>query len=200
MNQFGFRKSRSTSHPINHSIGVITEQIEKRKHVIGIFIDLSKAFDTINHDILLAKLSNYGIRGIILQLIESYLKSRKQVTNFKGDKSELGTVVYGVLQGSVLGHLLFLLYINDITNCSDLGEFILFADDTNIFITAESETEVYKLANKTISRMRLYMISNQLHINLSKCTYIHFKPNINIKERLSCARTQTHFTHTTLTS
>ena len=79
-------------------------------------------------------------------------------------------------QGSVLVPLLFLLYINDITNCSDSGEFILCADDTNIIITAESETEVYKLANKTISRMRLYMISNQLHINLSKCTYIHFKP------------------------
>ena len=187
MNQFGFKKSHSTSHAINHSIGVITEQIEKRQHVIGIFIDLSKAFDTINHDILLAKLSNYGTRGIILQLI---------VTNFNGDKSELGTVVYGVPQGSVLGPLLFLLYINDITNCSHSCEFILFADDTNIFISAESETEVYKLAYKTISRMRLYMISNQLHINLSKCTYIHFKPNINIKERLSCARTQTHVTHT----
>ena len=155
MNQFGFRKSHSTSHAINHIIGVITEQIDKRKHVIGIFIDLSKAFDTINHDILLAKFFNYGIRGIILQLIESYLKSRKQVTNFNGDKSELGTVVYGVPQGSVLGPLLFPLYINDITNCSDSGEFILFPDDTNIFITAESETEVY----------------------LSKCTYIHFKPN-----------------------
>ena len=99
-------------------------------------------------------------------------------------------------QGSVVGALLFRLYINNITNCSDSGEFILFADDTNIFIAAESETEVYKLANKTIARMRLYIISNQLHIKLSKCTYIHFKPNINIKERLSCARTKTHATHT----
>ena len=82
MNQFGFRKSHSTSHAINHSIGVITEQIEKCKHVIGIVIDLSKAFDTIHHDILLVKLANYGTRGISLQLIESYLKSRKQITNF----------------------------------------------------------------------------------------------------------------------
>ena len=115
-NQFGFRKFHSTSHAINHSVNIITEGLENKKHVLGIFIDLSKAFDTINHKFLLTKLSNYGIRGKCLKLIDSYLTSRTQTTNFEGEKSETGAILYGVPQGSVLGPLLFLIYINDIVN------------------------------------------------------------------------------------
>ena len=195
-NQFGFRKHHSTAHAINHSINIISNGLECKQHVIGIFIDLSKAFDTINHKFLLTKLSNYGIRGKSLQLIDSYLTLRKQTTNFNGEKSEIGTILYGVPQGSVLGPLLFILYINDIINSSGVGKFVLFADDTNIFITAESEAEAYSMANTTLSNVRNYMISNQLHINLSKCMYIHFKPKINNQERQSCARAKTHASHT----
>ena len=194
--QFGFRKHHSTAHAINHSINIISNGIEKKQHVLGIFIDLSKAFDTINHKFLLTKLSNYGIRGKCLQLIDSYLTSRKQTTNFNSEKSDIGTIIYGVPQGSVLGPLLFLIYINDIINSSKIGQFVLFADDTNIFIAADSEAEAYSMANITLCNVQQYMISNQLHINLSKCMYIHFRPKVNNKERLTCARAKTHKYHT----
>ena len=116
---------------------VITE-IEKKKHVIGIFIDLSKAFDTIEHGILLDKLEHYGIRGKLHTLIKSYISCRTQQTKILGMSSDKCFVKYGVPQGSVLGPLLFLIYINDIVSSTTLGEFILFADDTNIFIVDEN--------------------------------------------------------------
>ena len=90
-------------------------------------------------------------------------------------------------QGSVLGPLLFLMYINDIVNCSSLGEFVLFADDTNIFVTAETKRLAYKKANDVMKSVSQYMLSNQLHINISKCNMMYFKPNIH--SRNVCART-----------
>ena len=87
-------------------------------------------------------MENYGIRGIPLALLKSYMSNRQQLTNFNGTKSCLQSVLYGVPQGSVLGPLLFLVYINDIVNCSKLGHFVMFADDTNIFVAANSGKEV----------------------------------------------------------
>ena len=133
-NQFGFRKSHSTSHAVNYSISIIEDAIKKQKHILGIFIDLSKAFDTIDHETLLVKLDRYGVRGPVNSLIRSYLSNRTQYTEVLGEKSESLITKYGVPQGSVLGPLLFLLYINDIFRCSDLGSFVLFADATNIFV------------------------------------------------------------------
>ena len=98
--QFGFRKHHSTMHAINYSIDKIISELQKRNHVIGIFIDLSKAFDTIDHSKLLVKLEHYGIRGLPLQLMKSYLKNREQYTNFKGLDSKICQVDYGVPQGS----------------------------------------------------------------------------------------------------
>ena len=94
-----------------------------------------------------------------------------------------------------MGPLLFLIYINDIINCSKTSRFVLFADDTNIFIFANNETEAYEIANKTLEDLQRYMLSNQLHINLSKCTYMHFRPDLNNEERQISARTLPHTYH-----
>ena len=190
--QFGFRKNHSTSHAINYSIKHIADKIEQKKHVIGIFLDLSKAFDTICHSKLLTKLENLGIRGNCLKLLKNYLLNRKQITKLNNVKSDYQNISFGVPQGSVLGPLLFLLYINDIINSAPDGEFVIFADDTNIFITGNDENEAYSIANKVLKSVYIYLTVNQLHINLSKCAYMHFRPNLNSDERETCARSKVY--------
>ena len=146
-NQFGFRKEHSTSHALNYSVSYIEEALNKQNHVLGIFLDLNKAFDTLDHNILLKKLYNYGIRGVAHNLLTSYLTDRTQYTSVLNENSETLFIKYGVPQGSVLGPLLFFIYINDICNVSDLAKFVLFADDSNIFIQSTCKTELYRFAN-----------------------------------------------------
>ena len=175
-NQFGFRKSHSCSHALNYSISEIKKCLSNNKHVIGIYIDLSKAFDTIDHVKLLDKLYMYGVRGTTHSLLKSYLSNRLQYTSVLGETSNSLPVTYGVPLGSVLGPLLFLIYINDLSNCCEKGIFVLFADDTNIFVSADNKNDVYAKANSVLNSVHKYMIANQLYVNMSKTCYMHFSP------------------------
>lgn len=129
----------------------ITNSIENKLSTIGIFIDLRKAFDTIDHRILLKKLEYIGVRGMVLKWVESYLSNRKQYVDF--NNSLLKEVVCGVPQGSILGPKLFILYINDICNVSDILRFALFADDTNIFSSHNDITILFDRVNEELLRL-----------------------------------------------
>ena len=125
---------------------MIKESIDSGKFDCGIFIDLRNAFDTVNHEILLNKLEHYGVRDTMLKWFLSYLSDRKQYVSFNGQSSEL-------LKCSVLGPLLFLLYINDLPNISKNLNFYLFADDTNIYYESNSLTDLEKTVNNELDKL-----------------------------------------------
>ena len=174
----GFRKGHSTAHAILYSADIVKNALENKKHVLGIFIDPSKAFDTIDHKILLRKLENCGIRGIANDLFKSYLSDREQFTGFLAEKSTLAPIIYGVPQGSsVLGPLLFILYINDMVNCinDEDVKLVLYADDTNIFIIGNDKNNLIQKGNQILKAVCEFMKSYLLHINLDKFYYyMHF--------------------------
>ena len=139
--QYGFRQNFSTSLAILELVEEITSNIDNHHVTVGVFIDLKKAFDTIDHSILLRKLEIYGVRGIASKWLNSYLMDRKQFVQLNNESSNYMSVQCGIPQGSIIGPSLFILYINDLHNVSDILNFILFADDTNIFLSGKNWTK-----------------------------------------------------------
>ena len=131
--QFGFREKHNTTHALMNFVNKVVNALDKSNHLVGIFLDYSKAFDTINHEILLKKISHYGVRGKALEWFRSYLFNRQQYVFVKGHNSNLQYVNCGVPQGSLLGSLLFTIYINDFCRSSKILSLILFADDSTLF-------------------------------------------------------------------
>jgi len=152
----------------------ISTAIDENKFSLGIFIDLSKAFDTLDHTLLIKKLEFYGIRGLPLKLFESYLSNRKQYVVYNDVTSNLTKITCGVPQGSILGPLLFILYINDISNASNILHFILFADDTNLFLSNNSFNELILIVNKELSKLSDWFRTNRLSLNVKKTNFIVF--------------------------
>ena len=145
--QFGFRCQNSTEHAIVELVDKILNGFSEEKYTLGVLIDLSKAFDTVEHQILLKKLSLYGVKGKSLEWFESYLSERKQYIEVEGQKTSFLNVTCGVPQGSILGRLLFLLYINDLCKASNIITLIMFADDTNLFYSNKNIKTLFKEMN-----------------------------------------------------
>ena len=170
--QFGFRKGHSTEQAIFEITDTLKKAMNKKLVTCGVFLDFSKAFDTVNHKILLSKLYHYGIRGIPHDWFRNYLHNRTQFVKIGSSQSNAETIICGIPQGSTLGPLLFLLYINDLPCCSKKLSFRIFADDTNMFFTSDNLLHLESIMNEELNSVYKYCNINKLSINFAKTTYM----------------------------
>ena len=175
VSQFGFRRQRETAQAVLAFLKNIKEGESNRYHA-AIFIDIKKAFDTVSHELLLQKLDILGIRGMENQWFRNYLMDRTQSTIIGSSRSQHRKISCGVPQGSILGPLLFLIYINDMPRATELLS-ILFADDTTYQISSNSLVELQRKANEELKRAEQWFNANYLTLHPKKTRYIIFKPD-----------------------
>ena len=185
-------KKCSTNHALISITESIRQSIDNNEFACGIFIDLKKAFDTVNHTILLTKLNHYGIRGVVLDWFKSYLSQREKFVNVNGHNSLSLPMTCGVPQGSILGPLLFLLYVNDLPNTSSLLTFHLFADDTNIYFCSKNLSHLETTLNCELKSVAEWMKCKRLALSISKTNFILFhsnklKPNQSLRIKIDDA-------------
>ena len=178
--QFGFRKGFSTEMALTYALSEITSKIDQGKFVIGLFIDLKKAFDTVNHSILLKKLNHYGVRGEPLLLIQNYLSDRMQSVKLDGCCSEPVISSCGVPQGSILGPLFFLIYINDLENALSNSVPVMYADDTNIFLSGNNIDSTVEEFNLELNNLNIWFKANRLSLNTTKTHLMLFSTNRHV--------------------
>ena len=170
--QYGFLKNKSTCDALINLTELIYDGLDNRDYILNILIDLSKAFDTVNHSILIDKLFIYGIRGLPLMWLKSYLKDRKQYVGIGDSASSLKTLNLGVPQGSILGPLLFLIYINDLPSVSEVLSPTLFADDTTLTIAHPNYDELVEKVNYELKPIISWTQANRLTVNVNKTEMI----------------------------
>ena len=169
--QFGFRRKHSTYMPLAHMYDEITKNLEAKEITCTLYLDLKKAFDTVSIEILLKKLNFIGVKGCLLGILKSYLSNRCQITKVYYKYSKKRPVLLGVPQGSILGPLLFILYVNDLGNISDLAKFYLFADDTAILIKGKNLELLQTKINQLLPLVTKWFHSNRLSLNVLKTHY-----------------------------
>ena len=175
--QFAFLKGRSTNHAILQIFNFITNAINHRKYTLAIFLDVAKAFDSVDHQILFSKLENAGIRGPSLKWFKSFLSNRKQKVKIgKTWSSTLKELDISVLQGSILGVILFIIFVNDLYNCDPELFSILFADDLTSLISHDNLQTLNEYGNKSIDKLLNWYTANKLAIHPGKSRYMIFKP------------------------
>ena len=178
--QFGFRSGLSTSDAISNLVEHLYETLNYRLTAVNIFVDFSRAFDTVDHSILIKKLQYYGIHGTPLKLFSNYLNNRKQFVQINGHSSTLKTIDIGIGQGTSLGPLLFLIYINDLPNISKHFRTILYADDSTLTFRGDSICGLNDVCNRELDKFFDWTNSNKLTVNIDKTYFNIVSNNLNI--------------------
>ena len=182
--QFGFRTQNSTTHTLISITEKIRESLDHGKFACSVFVDFQKTFDTVNHNILIQKLAHYGIRGKNNDWFASYLSNRSQFVSVLGFDSKKQIIKHGVPQGSVLGPLLFLIYINDLHSSVSNSYTYHFADDTNLLIISNSLLSIQTKLNHDLKGLFCWLLANKISLNAAKTELIVFRrlfPTSNIK-------------------